>query len=132
MTEPITMDKKYRYRNGEPAEIESVGVNGSDLYPVTAINQQGCRTTHTEVGKYYNNNTEANSLDLIEVRPQPHIPPIGLVPKERWMLNRVEDIMRAIIKRLDGNEKVNPEWYEELHRTLDEIPQVQIEDLTNK
>lgn len=60
----IDINKKYRYRNGEPARIVCVDAPGT--FPVIAIGEDGDPTTHHEDGKFYGS-TEAE-FDLIEVR----------------------------------------------------------------
>lgn len=44
----ISMDKKYRYRNGEPARILCIDANGR--YPVVSLNEEGSVIFHNKDG----------------------------------------------------------------------------------
>jgi hypothetical protein len=62
----ISMDKKYKYRNGEPARVLCVDRANSTV-PVVALTKDGVITLHTDTGRYL---IELESgLDLIEVNP---------------------------------------------------------------
>lgn len=65
----ISMDKKYRYRNGEPARILCIDAKGI-AYPVVSITQHGTTITHCITGEYKVDYRESD-WDLIEVMPEP-------------------------------------------------------------
>jgi hypothetical protein len=62
----ISMDKKYKYRNGEPARVLCVDRANSQM-PVVSLTADGAITLHTKAGGYL---VECEGdLDLIEVSP---------------------------------------------------------------
>ncbi len=60
----ITMDKKYSFRSGEPAEVLTVTRNNR-VYPVIAMSPDGSIYFLRETGRGYSN--EESPYDLIEV-----------------------------------------------------------------
>jgi len=62
----IQLDKKYRYRNGEPARILCIDAPGAE--PVFSLTRTGAVHGHTADGIYYGKEVESH-LDLIEVLP---------------------------------------------------------------
>ena len=65
------MDKKYKYRNGEPARILCLDYNAK-TYPVISLNEKRNIQTHTKDG-IYNLNEQKNDYDLIEVKEKKKI-----------------------------------------------------------
>lgn len=65
----ISMDKKYRYRNGEPARILCTDrtSNCATVFPVIALNLAGNMTVHSIEGKA--GHSTNSDWDLIEVFP---------------------------------------------------------------
>jgi hypothetical protein len=61
----IDINKKYRYRSGEPARILCVDAPGDQ--PVISLNGSGDTLKHKATGQFFHSNHES-SLDLIEVR----------------------------------------------------------------
>jgi hypothetical protein len=61
----IDINKKYRYRDGEPARILCVDAPG--CYPVVSICPRGDVFTHTLTGSQHNGSSGCAG-DLIEVR----------------------------------------------------------------
>ena len=61
------MDKKYEYRNGEPARVLCVD-SGHDNFPVVSVNKHGYVNTHTKHGTYWDCENEMDEWDLIEVK----------------------------------------------------------------
>lgn len=59
----ISMDKKYKYRNGEPAIILCVD-SGYDEYPVISLTPEGGAIFHKVNGEYED---IESSRDLIEI-----------------------------------------------------------------
>jgi hypothetical protein len=68
----ISMDRKYAYRNGEPARI--LCVDGNDVvFPVIAMDRYGIVTKHNREGKLADHNPHIvgeikRDEDLIEVK----------------------------------------------------------------
>ena len=62
----ITMDKQYRYRNGQPARVLCVDANSK--HPVIALTDDGLTSRFGRDGKFYSDGTES-IWDLIEVVP---------------------------------------------------------------
>ena len=63
----ISMDKKYRYRNGQPARVLCVDRPESD-YPVITLSLDGDVQSHTWKGKYCSSVDREHDLDLIEIK----------------------------------------------------------------
>lgn len=63
---PIRMDRKYRYRNGEPARVLCVDASGE--YPVISLTTLGAITRHKSNGFFLPKCKESRH-DLIEVAP---------------------------------------------------------------
>jgi hypothetical protein len=61
----IDINKKYYYRNGEPARIICVDAPGDQ--PVISLDGSGDTLKHKATGQFFLSNDES-SLDLIEVR----------------------------------------------------------------
>lgn len=69
-TDLISMDKKYKYRNGIPARVLCID-SGRAKYPVLSLPPDGTPIFHTANGRYYFNNSpdSLHAFDLIEVSP---------------------------------------------------------------
>jgi len=63
----ITMDKQYRYRNGNPARVLCVD-GPKENFPVISVTGNGAMFSHTADGHFLNIN--ADEQDLIEVIPK--------------------------------------------------------------
>jgi hypothetical protein len=63
------MDKKYIYRNGEPARILCIDRNDSN-YPVVTESSDGYIRTHTATGRQRHDRLLESAHDLIEARPK--------------------------------------------------------------
>ena len=85
----ITMDGKYRYRNGEKAVI--VGVNGFNrVYPIETQNEKGHYFSHTPYGKY------------MMGRDSEH----DLVPDESDTTHEKRDRAKSIAEQMKENERL--------------------------
>lgn len=62
----ITLDKKYRYRNGDPARVLCVDAN-DDKWPIISLNDRGNVVYHTAEG-IATQGDSTTDIDLIEVR----------------------------------------------------------------
>jgi hypothetical protein len=62
----ISMDKQYKYRNGEPARVLCVDRPGIEKYPVLSMTKTGKLYRHTVNGSVC---AEKEDYDLIEVSP---------------------------------------------------------------
>lgn len=62
----ISMEKKYRYRNGTDARILCVDCPHL-TYPVISLNQHGCVVRHLDNGE---SSVDGGGLDLIEIKPK--------------------------------------------------------------
>lgn len=72
---PITMDKKYRYRDGEAARI--LCLDGTrPAYPVVSTNGFGTTCAHTKEGNFTDDGRK-HKYDLVEVKPR--------IKKTGWM-----------------------------------------------
>lgn len=61
----ITMDKKYKYRNGQPARV--LCVDRGTYCPVVSVSERGAINAHFADGHYGSGGD--HNLDLIEVSP---------------------------------------------------------------
>lgn len=68
----ITLDKKYKYRNGEPARILAIDTPGN--MPVVSVTVSGLLIQHNPEGGFFRSSPES-IYDLIEVRE----------PRECWV-----------------------------------------------
>lgn len=62
------MDKKYRYRNGDPAIVIWAKERGEDPYPVISLRKDGEILTHSKTGRAVLEDIP-DPFDLIEVSP---------------------------------------------------------------
>ena len=67
MSNTISMDKKYKYRNGEPARV--LCIDSSGLYPVISLDPEGYTIKHISTGHFYGID-RMNAFDLIEVKEE--------------------------------------------------------------
>lgn len=74
----IEMEKKYQYRNGEPATIVFTNARNR-YYPVISVNEYGLPLRHTENGKYDPTKKDYHPYDLIEIK-EPNIRYYNLYP----------------------------------------------------
>lgn len=70
----ISMDKEYRYRNGEPARVLCVDAGGPE--PVISLAKNGSIRRHRPDGLWWKFG-QASDADLIEVKPR--------IKREYWL-----------------------------------------------
>ena len=52
---------------------------------------------------------------------RPVKPPLGIIPKNIWKQQRMEDIREAVDRYLDANLRVPIEWIEEYNELLEDV-----------